>query len=56
MKIKGWSKNCLKGWWEFLKLGLPGCLLEVLDWSYFDIAVIAAGKYFSSKALKKLSI
>jgi hypothetical protein len=42
------SKECFRGWWEFLKLGLPGIVLEMLDWSYFELAVIATGYPFVS--------
>ena len=35
--------EALRGWWEFLRLGLPGVAMICLEWVSFEIATFVVG-------------
>ena len=39
----GWSRECLNGWGEFLKLGLPGVIMVCLSWSSTQAGFLLLG-------------
>eukprot|EP00731_Ephydatia_muelleri_P026417 Em0018g517a len=39
----GWSWDSLTGWWSFVRLGLPGLLVNCFEWWAGEIAIIIAG-------------
>jgi MATE family multidrug resistance protein len=39
----GWTRECLSGWGEYLKLALPGSLMLCAEWWGFEITIIAVG-------------
>ncbi|XP_072273095.1 multidrug and toxin extrusion protein 1-like [Pyxicephalus adspersus] len=39
----GWSTECLKDWWPFLALGIPGMLIISIEFWAFEIALILTG-------------
>ena len=39
----GWSWSCLREWWPFLRLGLPGMLMICLEWWAFEIGTVITG-------------
>ena len=39
----GWSWESLTGWWNFVRLGLPGMLVNCFEWWAGEIAIIIAG-------------
>ncbi|XP_073471337.1 multidrug and toxin extrusion protein 1-like [Aquarana catesbeiana] len=39
----GWSTECLKDWWPFLALGIPGILVMGFEFWAYQIAMILAG-------------
>ncbi|KAI8975040.1 mate-domain-containing protein [Mycotypha africana] len=38
----GWSRQCLKDWWPFVKLASSGIVIICAEWSAFEIASLAA--------------
>ena len=40
---EGWSRECLNGWGEFLKLALPGVIMVGIDWSLFQAGYFLLG-------------
>ncbi|KAI0240753.1 ethionine resistance protein [Massospora cicadina] len=38
----GWSRDCLRGWWAVIKLGVPGMGMFCADWWAFEIITVAA--------------
>jgi len=51
----GWNKNCLKGWAEFLKLGIPGTFMICLEWCAFEVNAFFCG-YLGDVALATQAI
>ena len=39
----GFSFESLTGWGEFLRLGIPGCLMVVFEWWSFEITTLVSG-------------
>ncbi|KAM5181938.1 multidrug and toxin extrusion protein 1-like [Mantella aurantiaca] len=39
----GWSIECLKDWWSFLALGIPGTLIMSIEFWAYEIAMILTG-------------
>lgn len=39
----GWTTECLKDWWPFLALGIPGILIMSFEFWAYQIALILAG-------------
>ncbi|KAM9320093.1 multidrug and toxin extrusion protein 1-like [Gastrophryne carolinensis] len=39
----GWSTECLKDWWSFLALGIPGIFLVNFEFLAYQIATLLAG-------------
>ena len=40
---KGWSWESIRGWWQFLKLGIPGMAMICLEWVSYEIVVFVLG-------------
>lgn len=40
----GWSIECLLNWRIYLKIGIFGVGMTVLEWAFFEIGVILASK------------
>ena len=40
---EGWSRECLNGWGEFLKFGIPGIIMVATDWSIFQVGYFLLG-------------
>ncbi|KAI9291802.1 MATE efflux family protein [Neoconidiobolus thromboides FSU 785] len=38
----GWTKESLDGWYEFLKLGIPGIIMVCAEWWAFEVMGLAA--------------
>ncbi|KAI9029974.1 mate-domain-containing protein [Phycomyces nitens] len=38
----GWTRECLTGWWPFLRLAIPGVLMVCSEWWAFELAALAA--------------
>jgi len=51
----GWSKDCFRGWAEFLKLGIPGTFMICLEWCAFEINAFFCG-YLGDVALATQAI
>lgn len=39
----GWSRAALRGWGEFLRLGVPGMLMMCTEWWAFELLAVQAG-------------
>lgn len=39
----GWSWESLRGWSQFLKLGIPGAAMLCFDWISFEISAFVLG-------------
>lgn len=39
----GWGMEALQGWWEFLRLGLPGVAMICIEWISFEIGTFVVG-------------
>ncbi|XP_018416949.1 PREDICTED: multidrug and toxin extrusion protein 1-like [Nanorana parkeri] len=39
----GWSTECLKDWWPFLALGIPGMLIMSIEFWAYEVAMILTG-------------
>ena len=39
----GWTKECLNGWGEYLRLAVPGMFMICLEWWAFEIGMITTG-------------
>ncbi|KAG0776440.1 hypothetical protein G6F62_003575 [Rhizopus arrhizus] len=51
----GWSRECLKGWWPFLRLALSGVIIICAEWTAFELSSLAAS-YLSTTDLAVQSI
>lgn len=51
----GWSRECLTGWWPFLKLSIPSLLMITAEWWAFELSSLAAS-YLSTNDLAAQSI
>ncbi|KAG0010200.1 hypothetical protein BGZ80_001692 [Entomortierella chlamydospora] len=51
----GWTRECLTGWREFMKLALPGVLMVCTEWWAFEVISLAAS-YLGTVALAAQSI
>ncbi|CAO0798304.1 unnamed protein product [Mucor circinelloides] len=51
----GWSRECLTGWWPFLKLSIPSLLMITAEWWAFELSSLAAS-YLSTRDLAAQSI
>ncbi|KAF8980195.1 hypothetical protein BGZ46_004536 [Entomortierella lignicola] len=51
----GWTRDCLSGWREFMKLALPGVLMVCTEWWAFEVISLAAS-YLGTVALAAQSI
>ncbi|KAI7872113.1 mate-domain-containing protein [Spinellus fusiger] len=38
----GWSRECLLGWWPFLRLAIPGIMMVCTEWWSFELCALAA--------------
>jgi MATE family multidrug resistance protein len=38
----GWNRECLKGWWPFLKLAFSGIIIICAEWTAFEVTSLAA--------------
>ncbi|KAI8377930.1 mate-domain-containing protein [Radiomyces spectabilis] len=38
----GWTRECLRDWWPFLRLAIPGILMVCTEWWAFELAALAA--------------
>eukprot|EP00126_Sphaerothecum_destruens_P012421 Sdes_comp21302_c0_seq1m19944 len=41
----GWSRDCLRGWPQFLKLAVPGMLMTCSEWWAFEAMTLGAGTF-----------
>ena len=41
--LLGWSWESLRGWWQFLKLGLPGIVMICVEWVSFEVSAFVLG-------------
>eukprot|EP01105_Mastigella_eilhardi_P020510 TRINITY_DN4898_c0_g1_i1.p2 TRINITY_DN4898_c0_g1~~TRINITY_DN4898_c0_g1_i1.p2 ORF type:complete len:156 (+),score=22.31 TRINITY_DN4898_c0_g1_i1:91-558(+) len=39
----GFSMECFKHWWEFLRLGIPGVFMCCSEWWGFEVVALLAG-------------
>ena len=39
----GWSRDCLNGWWEFVRYGVPGLVMICFEWWSFEIGYLVLG-------------
>ena len=39
----GWSRDCLNGWWEFVRYGVPGLVMICFEWWSFEIGYLITG-------------
>eukprot|EP00698_Gefionella_okellyi_P023939 TRINITY_DN830_c0_g1_i1.p1 TRINITY_DN830_c0_g1~~TRINITY_DN830_c0_g1_i1.p1 ORF type:complete len:482 (+),score=95.33 TRINITY_DN830_c0_g1_i1:202-1647(+) len=37
------TRDVFRGWWEFLRLGIPGALMICLEWWCFELSALLAG-------------
>ncbi|KAI1319268.1 hypothetical protein EDD11_004405 [Mortierella claussenii] len=51
----GWTRDCLTGWREFLKLALPGVMMVCTEWWAFEVVSLAAS-YLGTVALAAQSV
>lgn len=53
---KGWSIECLYDWKVYLKLAIPSLFSILIEYTYLEIGIIAAGKKknFITNPLTKL--
>ncbi|ORZ05145.1 mate-domain-containing protein [Lobosporangium transversale] len=51
----GWTRECLTGWREFLKLALPGVMMVCTEWWAFEVMSLAAS-YLGTIALAAQSV
>lgn len=51
----GWSRECLKGWWPFLKLAFSGIIIICAEWTAFEVSSLAAS-YLGTTDLAAQSI
>jgi MATE family multidrug resistance protein len=53
----GWSWECLEYWSSYLKLGMPGVFVLIMEWIVFSIGQVVAGaKPFGTLELAVQSI
>ena len=38
----GWTRECLRDWWPFLRLAVPGIFMVCSEWWAFELAALAA--------------
>ncbi|KAI9226580.1 MAG: mate-domain-containing protein [Piptocephalis tieghemiana] len=38
----GWSREAFRGWWPFLRLGIPGVIMVCSEWWAFEVIALAA--------------
>jgi hypothetical protein len=43
LNIKGWTRECLFDWTDYLKLAIPGFAMLFFEWSNFEIGIVASG-------------
>ena len=46
IKYKDWTLECLTDWWSFLSLGIPGMVLLVLEWGYYELAIFVSCNFW----------
>ncbi|KAI9347474.1 mate-domain-containing protein [Pilaira anomala] len=51
----GWTRECLTGWWPFLKISIPSLLMITAEWWAFELSSLAAS-YLSTNDLAAQSI
>ncbi|KAG0164845.1 hypothetical protein DFQ28_009547 [Apophysomyces sp. BC1034] len=51
----GWTRECLTGWWAFLRLAIPGILMVCSEWWAFEISALSAS-YLGTTNLAAQSI
>ncbi|OZJ02302.1 hypothetical protein BZG36_05065, partial [Bifiguratus adelaidae] len=51
----GWTRACLKGWSEYLRLAIPGILMVCTEWWAFEVVALAAS-YLGTVSLAAQSI
>ncbi|KAK4517134.1 mRNA-decapping enzyme subunit 2 [Mucor velutinosus] len=51
----GWSRECLKGWWPFIKLASSGIVIICAEWTAFEVSSLAAS-YLGTTDLAAQSI
>lgn len=51
----GWSRECLRGWWPFLKLASSGIIIICAEWTAFEVSSLAAS-YLGTTDLAAQSI
>ena len=39
----GWSWESLKGWGQFLKLGVPGAMMLFIEWASYEVSYFVLG-------------
>ena len=39
----GWSRDCLNGWWEFVRYGVPGLVMICFGWWSFEMGYLITG-------------
>lgn len=51
----GWNRECLRGWWPFLKLAFSGIIIICAEWTAFEVSSLAAS-YLGTTDLAAQSI
>jgi MATE family multidrug resistance protein len=51
----GWSRQCLHGWWPFIKLASSGIVIICAEWTAFEVSSLAAS-YLGTTDLAAQSI
>lgn len=46
-KIKGWSFKCFEDWMPYVKLGIPGFLMVIMEWLCFECGIFFTGNFFA---------